>query len=254
MTIYLKSVWTRVCCAAVVGLAVVSVWGQPLPGAPEVAEEVSRAPGFVDIVYGGNLVNLLVWVLIFLTSIATIALIIDAVITIKREKLIPEDLVEGVRESLNVGDLDAAVENCEANPGSLSTILMTAFANITEGYEVIQESIASAGEIENEKIMQRVNYLNLCGQISPMLGLLGTVLGMVRAFGGLAEAAGAARATVLAMSISTALWTTAIGLIIAVPALVAFTLAKNYATRLILEIESTTVDLVKVLRNAEVEE
>ena len=52
---------------------------------------------------------------------------------------------------------------------------MVGFANITEGYEVIQEAVASATEIENEKLMQRINYLNLCGQIAPMLGLLGTV-------------------------------------------------------------------------------
>ena len=87
-----------------------------------------------------------------------------------------------------------------------------------------------------------------------MLGLLGTVLGMVRAFAGLAGASGAAKATILANSISTALWTTAVGLLIAVPALLAYTLLRNHATRLILDIEGTVTDLIKVLRNAEVEE
>ncbi len=246
-----NSVWNKVLYGALFGMTTAAVWAQE---AAAEGEATAAAPGFIDIVYGGALINLLIWALIALTSISTIALIIDAFITLKREKLMPEDLVEGVRGSLNGGDLDGAIETCEANPGSLSNILMAAFSNITEGYDVIKEAIASAGEIENEKIMQRVNYLNLCGQISPMLGLLGTVLGMVRAFGGLAEATGAARAQVLAMSISTALWTTAVGLIIAVPALVAYTLARNYASRVILEIESTTVDLVKVLRNAEVEE
>ncbi len=217
------------------------------------AEATAGGGGFMDIIYGGSFVNLFIWILIFSTSIATMALIIDAFISIKRQKLLPDDLVEGVRESLNEGDLDAAIENCEANPGPLSNILMVGFANITEGYEVIQEAVASSAEMENEKLMQRVNYLNLCGQISPMLGLLGTVVGMVKAFSGLAEASGASKATILANAISTALWTTAVGLIIAVPALLAFTLAKNFATRMVLEIEATTLDLIKVLRNAEVE-
>ncbi len=253
MTEYLRSVSAKAWTAGVVLLfSGVALAQEPMAAAE--GETVTQAPGFIDIVYGDSLVNLLIWCLIFLVSISTIALIIDAIISIKRDKLIPDELVDGVRESLNGGDLDAAIESCEANPGSLSNILMAAFANITEGYEVIKEAIGSAGEMENEKLMQRVNYLNLCGQISPMLGLLGTVVGMVRAFGGLAEATGAARATILAMSISTALWTTAIGLIIAVPALVAYTLAKNYATRVVLEIESTTLDLIKVLRTAEVEE
>ncbi len=228
--------------------------------AQEVVDEVAvegaaaeSSGGFIDIVFRGGPVNLLIWMMIFACSAATLALIIDALITIKKEKLMPEELVDGVRESLNEGNLDAAIESCESNPCPVSNILMVGFANITEGYEVIQEAVASAAEIENEKLMQRINYLNLCGQISPMLGLLGTVTGMVKAFSGLAGATGAAKATVLAQAISTALWTTAVGLLIAVPALLAFTLVKNYATRILLEVEATVLDLIKVLRNAEVE-
>jgi biopolymer transport protein ExbB len=207
-----------------------------------------------EILYGGSIVNLIVWILIFITSAATLALIVITLMNIKRDKLMPEELVEGVRASLDEGDLNAAMETCEANPGPLSSILMIGFANITEGYEVIQEAVGSAAEMENEKLMQQVNYLNLCGQIAPMLGLLGTVLGMVRAFGALGGATGAAKASMLASSISTALWTTAVGLLIAVPAIIGFALIRNYATRIILEIEATVLDLIKVLRGAEVEE
>lgn len=210
--------------------------------------------GFVSTVFGSGPVNTIVWFLIFACSAATLALIIDALITVKKDKLMPDELVEGVRESLDEGDLDSAIEACESSPSPVSNILMVGFANITEGYEVIQEAIASSAEIENEKLMQRVNYLNLCGQIAPMLGLLGTVLGMVKAFDTLSSASGAAKAALLAQSISTALWTTAIGLLIAVPALLAYTLVKNHATRILLEVEASVLDLIKVLRNAEVEE
>lgn len=214
----------------------------------------SRGPGFWDIIYGGSLVNLLIWAMIFATSFATVWFIVDAIITVKREKLLPVHVVDGVREAMTAGDLGVALETCEANPGPLSTILMAGFSNISEGYEVIQEAVASSAEMESEKLMQRVNYLNLCGQIAPMLGLMGTVTGMVAAFAGLASATGAAKAQMLAQSISTALWTTCVGLIISVPALISFTLIKNYATRLILESEATVLDLIKVLRNAEIEE
>ncbi len=214
----------------------------------------TEGQGFIDIIYGGSPVNLLIWVLIFLTSAAVVAFIVDGLLTLQHDKLLPDDLIEGVRESLNEGDLDASMETCQENPGPLSTILMTGFSNIEEGYEVVQESVSSRAEIENERLMQRVSYLNLCGQISPMLGLLGTVLGMVRAFGGMAQASGAAKSQILAMSISTALWTTATGLLIAVPALVGYALLRNYARRLVMEMEATVLDLIKVLRNAEVEE
>ena len=231
----------------------------PAAGAPATEETATTqstpaGPSFVDIVFKGGAVNLLIWCMIFATSAATLALIIDAAVTIKREKMMPADVVDGVRDSLNEGDLGGALETCEGNPGPLSNILTTGFSNITEGYEVVQESVSSSAEMENEKLMQRVNYLNLCGQIAPMLGLMGTVTGMVKAFASLGGAAGAAKSKLLAMSISTALWTTAVGLLISVPALLAYTLIRNYATRLLLETEATVLDLIKVLRNAEVEE
>ena len=226
--------------------------GEPAPQAEQLA--AGGAVGFTEIVFKGSPVNLVIWLMIGATSFATLWFIVDALVTIKRGKLLPDDVVEGVREALSEGDLGAALETCEANPGSLSTILMAGFSNIAEGYEVVQESVSSSAEMENEKLMQRVNYLNLFGQIAPMLGLLGTVVGMVAAFAGLATASGAAKAQVLAQSISTALWTTAVGLLISVPALLSFTLVRNYATRLILESEATVLDLIKVLRNAEIED
>ena len=218
------------------------------------AAAAAASGGFWAIVYGGSAVNLIVWMLIVLTSFAALWVIIDAIVSVKREKLLPTHVIEGVRTALTAGDLGAALESCEANPSPISRILMAGFSNISEGYEVIQESVASSADMESEKLMQRVNYLNVCGQIAPMLGLLGTVVGMVLAFGNLASATGAAKARLLAQNISTALWTTVVGLLISVPCLIAFTLIKNNATRLILESEATVLDLIKVLRNAEVED
>jgi biopolymer transport protein ExbB len=215
----------------------------------------STGPTFVDIVYGGSFVNLGIWLMIAATSFATLWFIVDGLIKIRRDKLLPGEVVEGVRDALSEGDLQAALDTCEANPGPVSRILLAGFGNISEGYEVIQESVGSAAEMESEQLMQRVSYLNLCGQIAPMLGLMGTVVGMVFAFGTLgAGMQGAAKTQMLAQNISTALWTTCIGLLISVPALLSFTLIRNYATRLILESEATVLDLIKVLRNAEVED
>lgn len=224
-------------------------------GAADAAAGTQTGPTFWGIVYGGSFVNLFIWLMILATSIATMWFIIDGVIKIRRDKLLPGDVVDGVRGALSEGDLQAALDTCEANPGPLSRILLAGFGNISEGYEVIQESVGSAAELESEQLMQRVNYLNLCGQIAPMLGLMGTVIGMVFAFETLGQGAqGAAKAQMLAQNISTALWTTCVGLLISVPALLSFTLIRNYATRLILETEAAVLDLIKVLRNAEVEE
>ncbi len=225
------------------------------PAAPGGDAAASRegAPGFATIVFGMGIVNLFIWILIFLTSFATIAFIIDGMLQTRRDKILPPHLITGVRDALDDGDLDAAIHICETNPCQLSNILMAGFTNITEGFEVVQDSVSAATDIESERIIQRIGYLNLCGQIAPMLGLLGTVTGMVKAFATLATA-GASKDKDLALAISTALWTTVSGLLIAVPALLAFTIYKNIATTRLLESEATVLDLIKVLRGAEVEE
>ncbi len=224
---------------------------------PAVTEEAAAvdegAPGFTKIVFGEGLVNTVIWMVIFLASFATLALMVDGALAVRRDKLLPSQVVHGVRQSLDEGDLGQAIAVCEQNPGPLSNILIAGFSNINEGYEVIQESVTAATDLESEKIMQRINYLNLCGQIAPMLGLLGTVTGMVRAFATLSES-GPMRDQMLALAISTALWTTVCGLLIAVPALLAFTIFKNLATKVLLESEATVLDLLKILRSAEVEE
>lgn len=208
---------------------------------------------FFSVVFGGNAMDLIVWSMIFLTSLATIALIIDSFLSIRMTKIMPPELVEAVKSAIDQGDLGAAIEACEATPGPLSNILMAGFNNISEGYDVILDSVSSAAGIESEKLMQRVNYLNLCGQLAPMFGLMGTVTGMVAAFAGLASASGANKATALAMSISGALYTTAVGLFIAVPAILGYTFVKNTASKIILTMEALTYDMIKPLRGAEVD-
>lgn len=223
-------------------------------GGEEGAAPAEGGQTFFDIVFGGSAMDITVWMLIFLTSLATIALIIDSFLSIRASKIMPVELVKAVKDALAEGDLGAAIEACESTPGPLSNILLAGFNNISEGYDVILDAVSSAASIETEKLMQRVNYLNLCGQLAPMFGLMGTVTGMVAAFGGLATASGAAKAAKLAMSISGALYTTAVGLFIAIPAILGFTFIKNNASKIILTMEALTYDLIKTLKGAEVED
>jgi biopolymer transport protein ExbB len=211
-------------------------------------------PGFKQIVFGGGMVNFLIWGMIFMASFATVTFIIDGIAITKRRRLLPENVISGVKSSLEKGDLNESIDVCEKHQSPLSNILMAGFSSISNGFEHIQEAVSVAADLESEKILQRINYLNLCGQISPMLGLLGTVVGMVKAFAGLAGEAGAAKAQLLALAISGALWTTVAGLLISVPALLAYTIFKNVATRILLESQATVLDLLKILRTAEVED
>jgi biopolymer transport protein ExbB len=149
------------------------------------------------------------------------------------------------------GDVMKALQHCEEEPCAVSNILSAGFSNVQEGFDTIQDAVSVAAALEEERLMQRVNYLNVVGNIAPMLGLLGTVQGMIDAFAGLANA-GAAGGGALANSISQALWTTAIGLVVAIPALSFFYYFRNRASTIILGMEMLTMDEIKVLRNVEV--
>jgi biopolymer transport protein ExbB len=239
---------------AVAALSAFLCMSTQLMAADEAAEETVKQTGnsFGQIVWGGTGIDKFIWVLIFLSCIATVACIVDAIMLLKREKIIPTDLVEGVRESLDEGDLEGAIATCEETPSPLANILLTAFANISEGYEVVQDAVSSAADMESEKLLQRINYLNVFGQLGPMLGLLGTVSGMVSAFEMMATKTGGEKASSLALAISGALFTTVFGLLISIPALLGFTVARNSCIRIIIESQSTVLEIIKVLKDAEV--
>ncbi len=209
--------------------------------------------GFISVVTGGGFLGIILWVAIFLTSVACIALIIDAFLTVKVDKIMPETLVTKVKAAMEQGDVMKALQHCEEEPCPVANILSSGFSNVEEGFEAIQEAVSVSAAMEEERLMQRVNYLNVVGNLAPMLGLLGTVQGMIAAFDGLANA-GPAGGGALALSISQALYTTAFGLFVAIPALAFFYFFRNKASTIILTMEMHTMDEIKVLRNVEVVE
>ena len=211
--------------------------------------------GLWSIIAGSGWLGIVLWTALLACSVAAAWLAIDFFITVNPKKIIPDSLVNDVREAMAQGDVMKAVQRCEQDSGSLSAILMAGFRNVKEGFEVIQEQVGSAADLESENLMQRVSYLNMCGSIAPMLGLLGTVQGMIMAFANLANTqAGAAQQSMLAMNIAQALWTTAAGLCVAIPAVSLYTYFKNRLSRIILSMEGLTMDLIKALRNVEVVE
>ena len=215
----------------------------PAPHNASLWEVVMRAGWF----------GLLVWIALVICSVVSVALIWDSYVTIQEKKIAPSSLVEDVRNALAQGDLLKAMQCCDNSPTPLARILKAGFSNAEEGFEVVQDSVGVAADLEGENLLQRVTYLSVISNTSPMLGLIGTVQGMIMAFANIgSSAAGAATTALLAMNISHGLWATAVGLGTAVPAGVYFFYFKNRATRIILHQEALTLDLIKSLRNVEV--
>jgi len=216
-------------------------------------EKIDTGMGFISVVVSSGWLGVMLWLALGACSVAAVALAIDSFITIKEKKIAPDELVNLVREAMEQGDVMKALKHCEEHPTPLANILSAGFSNVQEGYDVIQDVVGVAADMESEKLLQRVAYLNVCANLAPMLGLLGTVQGMIYAFATLATMqAGALQQAMLAKNIAQALWTTAAGLVIAIPAISFYTYFKNRATKIILSMESLTMDLIKSLRNVEV--
>jgi biopolymer transport protein ExbB len=216
-------------------------------------KETSAMSDFMIVVKSSGVLGVLLWLGLLATSVAGVYLCIDSYVKIRESRIMPQDLLDKVRKAMDEGDVGKALEHCRAEPTILSNILRAGFENVEEGFDVIQESINAVADLESERLLQKVSYLSVVSNLAPMLGLLGTVQGMIWAFATLAtQTGGAAQQAMLAMNIAQALYTTAAGLVVAVPTVAFFYYFRNRANNIILSMVILTNDLIKTLRNVEI--
>lgn len=206
--------------------------------------------GFWAVIVGSGWLGMVLWAALLGCGGTAVYFIVDCSVLIRPQKVMPETLINRVKEGMSEGDVMKALQACESEPGPLANILTAGFSHVEEGFDIIQESIGAAAELETERLMQRLTWISVCSNLSPMLGLLGTVQGMIMCFSTLAT--GAPDVGALAMNISQALWTTAAGLAVAIPSITFYYSIRNNANRLILRMEAMTMELIKDLRNVEV--
>ncbi len=175
--------------------------------------------------------------LIFLLlSFTLVALIVMNLLTARRDNVCPLHLVESFEANLNERKYQEAYELAKSDESFLGQVLSAGLAKLSSGYSQAIEAMQEVGEEENMKLEHRLSYMSLIGTISPMIGLFGTVHGMISSFQVIANTSTTPRPADLARGISTALFTTLIGLFIAIPAIAAYNLLRNRISRLVLEV------------------
>jgi biopolymer transport protein ExbB len=213
-------------------------------------EDAPTKTGLIAVILGSGWLGVVLWSALFGCGAAAVYFIVDCSVLIRPQKVMPETLIKRVKDGMSEGDVMKALQACESEPGPLANILTAGFSHVEEGFDIIQESIGAAAELEAERLMQRLTWISVCSNLSPMLGLLGTVQGMILSFETLAT--GAPDISALALNISQALWTTATGLAIAIPSITFYYSIRNTANRLVLRMQAMTMELIKDLRNVEV--
>lgn len=172
---------------------------------------------------------------IILLSLVAVALMIEYTLSIRRIMLMPPNFAEKVLQLLVQSQSSAALQKCRDNPSALAQILYAGMSQYEFGWDAVEKASEEAAAEQASRLYRKVEYLNVIGNIAPMLGLLGTVIGMVIAFHQMANSAGYGRADELAEGIYLALITTIEGLLVAIPCLAAHSLFANRIATLISE-------------------
>ena len=195
--------------------------------------------------YGGPLM----WVLAGL-SVVALAIVLYLLLAQRRGALAPRDLVSDVFSRLQTGDHGEARRLCERRPCAFG-ILTLAALDATRGTSVgtkasVAQSVETAGAHLAERLQGSVDWLADLAAIAPLVGLLGTVLGMFQAFGGIAnDLAANARPVVLAQGVSQAIVTTVFGLVISIPCLAFHAMLRRRTAKRIAGLETLAVALEK---------
>jgi biopolymer transport protein ExbB len=207
------------------------------------AQEHAKQESIIStIIHGGPLI-VLIWICILATSVIMVTLIIQLAISLRKDKLAPPPLVDSLRQLIGSGNYQEAWETCNANKNYLANVLRSGLNRIGRGKEAVEASLAEHGLREATLLRTRNSYLSVIGVVSPMIGLLGTVIGMMGAFAVLG-ASGMSNPKELSTKISEVLLATASGLFIAIPAFVAYYVFRNMSQASIVHADDIVNTLV----------
>jgi len=189
--------------------------------------------------------NMLVWlykalgfrytVAFLALSFAFVAILIMCVLSARRDQICPGQLVEAFEAHITEKRYQEAYELAKSDESVLGKVLSAGMARLQDGPDHALKAMQDMGEDENMRLEHRLSYLALIGTLAPMVGLLGTVDGMVGSFTVIATSDTTPKPSELATGISMALVTTLAGLVIAIPAIGVFNILKNRIGRLMLE-------------------
>lgn len=213
--------------------------------AQEAVAQTKQDFGFFTVwILGGGMVGFIFLFPIQICSIATVATVIEHFVSIQRDKLVPPEVVIELETLLDEEQYEEAINLCEASKNYITNIVGAAIAKMGDGFEDMVSAAEGATDEQNLKLQQKIGWLNVYGNIGPLMGLFGTVTGMVMAFSSIAQSSGTPSPQELASGIFTALVTTVWGLLVAMPATVFSYVFKVKVQKLTFELSGVAMEIV----------
>lgn len=183
-------------------------------------------------------------------SITVISLIVEHFINIRRGTIVPKEQVKKAKERIEKRDFRGCLDALQKSPTYFARTMTAALQHARHGFDAMHEAaLEKAGE-QSGRMFRKVEYMNILGNLGPLMGLLGTVLGMIAAFGAMSGGGGEASASDLAKGISLALVNTLLGLGLAVVGLGFFGVCRNRIDSLTVEATVLSLDLLEYFRPA----
>ncbi len=228
-----------------------SLTGVLLTASSAFAQEEAAEQGgtsFIDAIKASGPIG----ALIMLMSVVAMALIIEHFMTLKRDKIAPPELIDEIEELFQEGNYQEAMEACEATPCFFTNVVASGIRKLGHPFEAIEKSLEEMEDEESVKLQQKIGWLSLIAGIGPMMGLFGTVTGMVGAFATIGSSgAGGVNPADFAADISLALMTTVLGLTVAIPTTAFYAYFRNKTTIISLEVGAVVEDMFERFRAAD---
>lgn len=184
---------------------------------------------------------------IALASLVGLTVIIERFLVLRRNRIVFPEISGAVNSMGASDDLSVMRSICEKHPGAFANIVLAGLDHADNDWTIVRDVLQETGRLEATRLTRRLGILETVAAVSPLLGLLGTVLGMIRVFATI-SGAGLGSPEVLSTGISEAMVTTAAGLIIGIPALVAYNWLNGRADRIIFDLEFHSSKILDTLR------
>lgn len=207
-----------------------------------------------DLFHYGASWNVVLWVIIG-CSIVSFTIFIERLMQLKKSEINTDQLIIMLRKAIKDGNIIEAIHTCENIGGTVANIVKAGLIKHNRNKEQIEHAMEIAGLIEIAKLEKNAKILSIIAHITPLIGLLGTVLGFIQAFAemrlsGLVDIS----ATRLGEAMEYALITTAAGLVVAIPSVIAYNYIVSRVEGFVLEIQTTSSEIVDLLdRQEEIE-
>lgn len=191
-----------------------------------------------NIIFGGGLVSNIIMIAIFLLGILALYIFLERYFFIKRAGKSNPNFLNDIKDFIYDGKIEAAIDLCQSTNTPEARMIEKGLSRMGRPISDISNAMESQGNLEVSKLEKNLNILASASGAAPMLGFLGTVIGMIMAFFEISNVTGAVSPKLLASGIYTAMATTAVGLFVGIPAYFFYNILVTKVDRLVLKIQT----------------